>query len=318
VLFRSSLSLVPLIIQALTYDFTPPLFYIAAHFSMLAFGETATAIRIPSAIFGILLIPIMYYIGKEYKDELFGILAAGFTTIFYNAVFYSRYGRAYAMELMFFSITFYFFMRLLKGDNKSGIWFGIFALCSLWTHLYSAIPIGMMMLYLLWERKAYAGIMVIVIGSIPLLNYIQLILVDRCSDMTNCFYSATGTNSFGATPQEILFFTPVDIVAYSSIIIFPIIVWVLWKHRKERLMQIISVIALVTWGSMFIVSLKTPVILHYSIFLIPMLLLPLLLPFYEQIKKEEPNYTWMFVAFTISMLEATQIFFIWTIQRGLN
>jgi mannosyltransferase len=163
-------------IQSLSQDFTPPLYYLAAHFSMILFGETAEAIRYPSAIAGILLIPVMYSIGRGYKDELFGLMLAGSTTIFYNFIYYSRYGRSYSLALLFFSIAFYYFMRLLKGDKKSSIPFGIFALLCVWTHLYTAIPLGVMILYLLWEQKVYYhGLAITVIGSLPLLNYFTLI-----------------------------------------------------------------------------------------------------------------------------------------------
>ena len=80
-------------------------------------------------------------------------------------------------------------------------------------------------------------------------------------------------------------------------------------------MQIISTISIATWASMFIVSFKTPIILHYSIFLVPMLLLALILPFYEAIKKNEVPYAMAMCALTIIMLEITQIYFIVSMQR---
>jgi 4-amino-4-deoxy-L-arabinose transferase-like glycosyltransferase len=305
---RANLTSVQIITNSFTTDYTPPLYYLSSHLSILAFGETATAIRIPSAIMGILFIPIMYFIGREYKDELFGLIAAGFATVYYNAIFYSRYGRSYAMDFVFFSLVFYFFMRLLHDDKKAGIWFGIFALCSMYTHLYSSIPIGIMIVYLLWQKKAYDGIIITIISAIPLLQYVNLIMATRIAGVNE--------NIFGATPLEILVLTPLDIFAYSSFVIVPIVIWSLWKHRDDKLFRLISIISIATWLSMFLLSFRTPIIVHYAIFLVPMLLLPFILPFWEAIKAHEIQFHHYVVIMVIMILEAVQIVAVHTIQRG--
>ena len=303
-----SLSAWQIIVNSMSADYTPPLYYLMAHYSMLVFGQTPTAIRIPSAIVGVAFIPIMYLIGKQYRDELFGLIAAGFSTVYYNAIFYSRYGRSYAADFVFFSAAFYFFMRVIDGDKRSGIWFGIFALCSMWTHLYSVIPLGIMTLYLLWKNKAIDGIFVMVLGAIPLLQYANLILTTRVAGV--------GSDTFGATPLEILALTPLDIFAYSAFVIIPIVIWSCWKHRDDLLIRVISIISLVTWGSMFLLSFKTPIIVHYAIFLVPMLLLPLILPFWEAIRNRTLTVWHFYATLVIGILELVQIAAHFTIQRG--
>ena len=296
-----------LFFKSLTTDCNPPLYYLAAHFSMLVFGETATAIRTPSAIAGILLIPAMYFIGEEYCDDLFGLLLAGFTTLFYNFIFYSKYGRSYSVALLFFSISFYFFMRLLKGDKKFSIPFGIFALLSLYTHLYTAIPIGIMILYLLWEQKVYLkGILITIIGSVLLLNYFTLIGTAR----------TLSNGNFGETPLAVLLYTPLDLFTYSVFIIFPIILWSCWKYRADKLIRAITIISLATWFSMFVLATKTPMILHYGLFLVPMLLLTFATPFYLAIKEREVYFYHYLVIMVIVILELVQIVALFTIQRG--
>jgi mannosyltransferase len=304
---RPALSVFELAATSLTYDYTPPLYYIAAHFSMLLFGMTATAIRIPSVICGVLFVPVMYFVGREYKDELFGLLAAGFSAIYYNSVFYSKFGRSYSMAILFFSLAFYFFMRVLKGDKHSGVWFAAFALCSMYTHLYSVIPLGLMVLYLLWERKALQGVALIVIGSLPLALYIVPILISR--EVGRCSY-------FGSTLFEIAFLIPLDLFTYSSFIIMPVILWSFWKHRTERLMQIVFLICLGTWISMFALFFVTPIILHYAMFLVPMLILLFVLPFYEAIRKDEILFHHLVIILVLVVLEAVQIAAIATVQRA--
>ena len=303
----AALSFPQVFLNALTTDFTPPLYYLTAHLSMIFFGNTVTAIRIPSAIFGVLLIPVIYYVGKEYRDELFGLLAAGFTTFFYSMVYYSRYGRAYMLALLFFTIALYFYLQILKGDTHSSIPFGIFALLTLWTHLYSVIPLGVLVLYLLYERKAFSGIAVLVLGSLPLLNYVFLILSSRVD--------VPVFQNFGEPPVSILLFTPLDLFAYSSILIIPIIIWILWTHRTEKMLQIVAVTSLVTWISMIVLSFKTPIILHYALFLVPMLLLPFLLPFYDAVLAKRIGFHHLVTGMVIMLLEVVQIVAVLTMQR---
>lgn len=296
-----------LFIKSLTTDCNPPLYYLAAHFSMLVFGETATAIRIPSAIAGVLLIPVMYFIGREYKDELFGLLIATFTTIFYNFIFYSRYGRSYSIALLFFSITFYFFMQLLKGEKKFSIPFGIFALLSLYTHLYTAIPLGIMILYLLWERKVYLkGILITIIGSVLLLNYFTLIGTGR----------TLSNGNFGETPLAVILYTPLDLFTYSVFIIFPIILWSCWKYRADKLIRVITIISLATWISMIVLATKTPIILHYGLFCVVPLLIAFVCPFYDALKAKELLFYHYVTVMVIIILEFVQIYAINSLQRG--
>jgi len=304
-----NLTTTQLVVQALSVDFTPPLYYIAAHFSMLLFGETAFAIRFPSAIFGMLLIPVMYLAGKHYRDELFGILLAGFATFFYTFVYYSRYGRSYSLELLLFSITFLLFMKALNGDYNTKCLFAVFASLTMWTHLYSAIPIAIMMVILLWqcrvELEEFLWFGIIVGMCIPLLNYIPIILSTR----------QLATNDFGATPLEIALVTPFDLFAYSTIVIVPIILWQLWKHRDEYIIRIICLISIISWLSMFVLSFQTPIILHYQLYLVPMLLLAFVLPFYEMIKQKHIALPYLYCIGIIALMEALQIWFAWTMQR---
>jgi hypothetical protein len=166
-----------------------------------------------------------------------------------------------------------------------------------------------MCLYLLWKRTGYLGVLVTALGSIPLAYfYVPLILTTRIAGV--------GSDTFGATPIEILFLTPLDIFAYSVFAMFPVVVWQLWKHRYEETLAVVSIISLTTWASMFVLSLRTPIILHYAIFLVPMLLVAFVIPFYEQVVKRQWMIRYILVALMVLVLECFQIWSLNFIQRG--
>lgn len=303
-----ALSVTQLVIQALSFDFTPPLYYLAAHFSMQVFGQNAIAIRIPSVICGVLLIPVMYFVGREYRDELFGYLLAFITTFLYTFFYYARYGRAYSMELLWFTIMFYFFMRLLKEHTtKDELLFTLFALLSLWTHLFSVIPVGIMVIWLLWTQKFYKGIVPLVLCSLPLLNYVNIIMTMRVIGV--------GNNDFGAKPLEILLGEPLDLFAYSALIIFPIALWVIATHWDDIVLRFTGIVFGITWAAMLVLSFRTPIILHYSLFCVPMLLLAFTFPFWEAIRERVVQFQHICIIVIVLLMELLQMTFIWTMQR---
>lgn len=305
-----SLSTWQIIVTSLSNDCNPPLYYLFAHFSMLVFGATAFAIRFPSFLFGVLMIPCMYLVGREYKDELFGILCAAFTALCYNLIFYARYGRAYSMALVFVALSVYFFQKVLKGDIKAGIWFGVFAVLSVYTHLFSIIPLGLMSIYLVWNRLALPGVVLFGLGSIPLLNLLFEIYDHRVVSAVS--------NNFGSSPTEILIHAPLDVFAYSTVIILPILIYSVWKHRSVLLFQITVAVSLITLAIMVGLSGKTPIVPHYFIYVYPLVVLPVILFFYDAIQKhgwKDLPFTYFILTFAIFINEFIQVWFLVTIQR---
>ena len=55
------------------FDYTPPVYNLLAHFSYVLFNGYDVAIRFPSVIAGILLIPAAFYLGEEYYNEMAGL-----------------------------------------------------------------------------------------------------------------------------------------------------------------------------------------------------------------------------------------------------
>jgi hypothetical protein len=205
-------------------------------------------------------------------------------------------------------------MKTVKGNRDASIPFGIFALLALWTHLYTAIPLGIMILYLFYKQLAFPGVAITVIGSLPLLNYINVINETRVNGLMG--------NTFGESPLAVILYTPLDLFTYSVFLIFPIVIWVLWKYRADPILKLISIIAAGTWFSMLALSIKTPIILHYGIFLVPLVLVAFLCPFFWQISKglvqSYPPKTLLLIliAWIVVCLEFVQTFALLTIQRG--
>lgn len=132
-------------------EFNPPLFYWAEHV-MLLFGNSEVVLRFIPALLGILTIPLIYLVGKEFADRNTGIIAAAAFAFSPFLLFYSQEARAYSMMLFFVTFAMVFYFRALK-NNSVADWalFGILSALAFWTHFYAMVTIGALVLYALYE-----------------------------------------------------------------------------------------------------------------------------------------------------------------------
>jgi len=162
-------------------EFNPPLFYWIEHL-MLVFGNNETVLRFVPALFGVLTIPLMYWVGKEFVDRNVGIVAAAACAFSPFLIFYSQEARAYSMGLFFVTFAMVFFLKALKTNNAVH-WalFGALSALAYWTHFYTLVITGTLVLYAIfvkaieWRKDlrslkpALIGAGTFVILSLPLL-----------------------------------------------------------------------------------------------------------------------------------------------------
>ena len=105
---------------SLTTDCNPPLFYLIDSLSVWAFGATRFAERLPSVIFGILLIPAAYYLGKEWKgSDTHGLLAALAIATLGPMWYYSQFGRVYMLQCLLFTVFCIIYLDTSEGNVDS-------------------------------------------------------------------------------------------------------------------------------------------------------------------------------------------------------
>lgn len=256
----------------LTQDCNPPLFYLIDHFSMLVFGATRWAVRFPSAVFGTLLIPATYFLGKEVDGEDLGILSALVVTFLGSMWYYSQFGRAYMLACLLFTMLTFYFLRLARGDTSHWYNWAPFtglAILLAYTHLFALIPVGLMFLYLiyknLWQGLQWGGIAVILTS--PLLGLFQSILTGR-------------TVGISQLPQptipDLLMWTPIEFFGYALTMFGLLLCIGAWQNMKESrlLIGIAGLSFIIELG----ISTVTAVYPRYTLLLVPMLCCMAMLP----------------------------------------
>ncbi|MCX6724644.1 MAG: glycosyltransferase family 39 protein, partial [Candidatus Shapirobacteria bacterium] len=104
-------------------DFHPPLYHLLMWGWVHIFGNGEIVMRIPSVLFGVATIWVVYQIGKLIKPKSsLPLLAALLMAIAPFHVYYSQEARTYAFTAFTTVLSFYYFLRLIlnKNPNKLG------------------------------------------------------------------------------------------------------------------------------------------------------------------------------------------------------
>ena len=144
-----------------------PLYYIYlkpfAHFS-------DTILRLTSVIPGVLAIPVMYLIGKEYSKKA-GYFAATITSVLSFLVYYSQEVRFYSLLFLFSALALLFTIRYLKDGSKLNLagYLASLALI-LFTHIIGVIYVFFSLLYVAYKKKKLRAFVLSVLAIVLLLS----------------------------------------------------------------------------------------------------------------------------------------------------
>jgi mannosyltransferase len=107
--------------HSLTYDrplidVNPPLYWLLLHF-VLNFGSSEWWLRFPSAVFGILLIPVLYFLWRRLFTVEIALLAVAFVAFSPAFIFYCQNARVYTLMLLLFYLAYSVLLKALKSEN---------------------------------------------------------------------------------------------------------------------------------------------------------------------------------------------------------
>jgi len=127
-------------------------FHLVLHVS-LWFGNNEFMARLPSAIFGMLAIPLIYMLGKQLYNRNVGLLSAFLLSFWPYHVWYSQEARMYSLFFLLTTASMIVFNKLLlKGTKK--LWNAYLAVTMLgcYTHFYFIFVIGIQIFYAIYMR----------------------------------------------------------------------------------------------------------------------------------------------------------------------
>lgn len=118
----------------------PPLYYLALHFWMLAFGQSEVALRSLSALAGAASVPLLFLIGRRLFSTPAGLLGAAVLAINPFHIWLSQETRNFALLAAFSLLTLYLLLRLLDRPSQR-LWVGyaLALLATLYLHVYGLL-----------------------------------------------------------------------------------------------------------------------------------------------------------------------------------
>ncbi|HXZ95041.1 MAG TPA: glycosyltransferase family 39 protein, partial [Dehalococcoidia bacterium] len=161
----------------------PPLYDLILHNWISLFGTSEAALRFPSAIFSVLTVVVIYFAGSALFHKRTGLIAAFISSFSSFLIAYSYDARDYALLALLSTLSYWFFIEIIRKDEKK--YYAAYIVSSIlliFTHFYSLFIIASQVLFILIFIKKYkakiskyAIIMGIPImfGAIPMLMLLK-------------------------------------------------------------------------------------------------------------------------------------------------
>lgn len=138
----------------------PPAYVLLGHFWTQVFGTTEAAARSLSAVLGIASVAALYFVGQELFDKRIGLIAALLMAVSVFQIYYSQEYRYYSLLTLAVLLSYYFFIRFLKGNVQTHdlIFYVMFSVIALYTHTHGVFAIAAQGVYFLLQWKRYKSV----------------------------------------------------------------------------------------------------------------------------------------------------------------
>ena len=119
----------------------PPLHYVLLRANMLLLGDGEWALRIPSAIAGALLVPVLWYLGRRLYDARFGALLALFGAISQGLVWLGQDARSqYMLAPLLGTVATLQLLRAVERPSwRRWGWYVLFCVLTVYSLYYGAL-----------------------------------------------------------------------------------------------------------------------------------------------------------------------------------
>lgn len=153
VLAAKNYSLINLLTQYARADFHPPGYFFLLWVWGRLFNFSEVSMRMPSVIFGVLTIWLIYLIGGKLVSKSFGLIAALLLAINPLHIYYSQEARMYAFAAFAVSLNFFLFIKLLKKENINYLFLSLSNFLILVSDYVAYLVIPAQLVFLLLKRQ---------------------------------------------------------------------------------------------------------------------------------------------------------------------
>jgi mannosyltransferase len=160
------------------HENTPPLWYLIAWADARLFGEGALALRLPSAIAGVLTVPVVWATAQQLAGRRAALFAAAIVAVNPLFVWYSQEARAYGLFVLTAALALLCFVRALDEPTPRRLAaFALTGALALLSHYFAVFLLVPMAVWLLLDGRhrraaaaAVAALAVVGLALLPLIS----------------------------------------------------------------------------------------------------------------------------------------------------
>lgn len=207
-------------------DPTPPVFYIILHFLIPLIGDSAVALRFPSLLAGVAILPVIYWCMRQASFSKTDALLAAFLAATSSVlIYYSQEARAYSMLVLWATLSIGLLHRCLHSSSwRVNILYGLVLLLLSTTSYYGLVfAVGealCLLIYRRWRSLIVSVVVILLAGGLIVSLYwgnsLNLGASGRTADL-NAILSLINTLTVGTIGMRVL-----DVMANGPKLAFPI------------------------------------------------------------------------------------------------
>lgn len=157
-IITTAVSSFPDFIQEILQDWVhPPLYHFLARGWIYLFGLSDLSARFISMTFGVISIPLLYWLGKQIAGSKTGLIAAALLALSPIHIFHSQYGRHYSLFVFFVILSMAGFLKVYDqpSNRKYGIFYCISSILLVYTHYFGWLIVLCQLLFFLIGRFSF-------------------------------------------------------------------------------------------------------------------------------------------------------------------
>jgi O-antigen/teichoic acid export membrane protein len=154
---QAQLPLGEMLADVRTTDVHPPLHHVLLWLTVRVFGTSEAAVRLPSLIAGVALVPALAWVGRVLYDRRTGWIAAVFAVVAPFGVWYSQEARMYSILMLFAALAVGAQVQALRtGRRRHWALYGVLTAAMVWTQYFALLPVAVqtvVTLYVIWRDR---------------------------------------------------------------------------------------------------------------------------------------------------------------------
>jgi hypothetical protein len=222
-------------------DVHPPFFQAIMWVVVRVVGSGALALKLPSILAGMAMVPVMYITGKALYDRRTGIVAAVLASVAPFLVWYSQEARMYSLFMLLATLAVFGQVQALRrGRVVDWAIFVASTAALLWTQYFAVLPVAVQQLAFvgaLWQRRhdrrerrrVFLGWLLCVIAIAALVAP----LVPFAEGQLDAYIERRGSTSVPSQAGTNVSPSSGQLSAYAAIANG---VWAVWGYHADRVM----------------------------------------------------------------------------------